>query len=51
MSRVADDEAAHQFGLEMALTLGEFLELESRPVHDLETAMPAIMAAMDRING
>jgi len=51
VSRVADDESGHQFGLEMALTLGEFLELESRPVHDLETAMPAIMAAMERING
>lgn len=50
VSNVADEDAAHPFGLEIALTLGEFLELETRPVHDLESGMPAILAAMERIN-
>jgi hypothetical protein len=44
-----DDAAAHAWGLEQALALGEFLELDSRPVHDLESAMPAISAAMERV--
>jgi hypothetical protein len=50
VSRVAD-EAAEAAGLESALALGEFLEMETRPVMDLETAMPAIMAAVGRISG
>jgi hypothetical protein len=37
------------FQLETSLALGEFLELDSRPVLDLDTAMPAIMNAMERI--
>lgn len=49
VSRVADDDEAHRFGLEMALALGEFLELESRMVLDLDQSMPAIMKAMERI--
>lgn len=36
---------------EAALALGEFIDLASRPVHDLDSAMPAIMAAMERGNG
>jgi len=51
VSRVADDAAAQAFGLETALALGEFLEFDTRPVQDLETAMPAIMAAVERMNG
>jgi hypothetical protein len=46
---VADPETADTLGFETALALGEFLELETRPVHDLDTAMPAIMSAMERI--
>jgi hypothetical protein len=45
-----DGDAANLAGLESALALGEFLELETRVVLDLETAMPAITAAMERIN-
>lgn len=50
VSRVAD-EAAEASGLESALALGEFLEMETRPVMDLESAMPAIVAAVARIGG
>jgi len=49
--RVADEAAAMASGLEASLALGEFLELESRPVLDLESAMPAIVAAVARISG
>lgn len=45
----ADDAAAFASGLEASLALGEFLELETRPVMDLESALPAIMAAVERI--
>ncbi len=51
VSEIADETAAHQFGLETALALGEFLELESRSVLDLDTAMPAIMGAVERMKG
>lgn len=51
VSKVADETAAHQFGLETALALGEFLELESRSVLDLDSAMPAIMGAVERMKG
>lgn len=49
VSKVADQEGADTLGFETALALGEFLEIDTRPVHDLETAMPAIMRAMERI--
>lgn len=49
VSKVTDDESAQRFGLELSLALGEFLELDSRIVLDLDTAMPAIMNAMERI--
>ena len=48
VTKVADQETADTLGLETALALGEFLELDTRPVHDLETALPAIMRAMER---
>ena len=51
VNRVADDTSALAFGPETALALEEFLEIETRPVHDLESAMPVIAAAMERING
>lgn len=50
ISRVDDDAEAQAFAFETTLALGEFLEFETRPVHDLETAMPAIMAAVERMN-
>lgn len=50
VSDVQDGEA-EAFGLETTLALGEFLEFDTRPVFDMETAMPAIMAAMARANG
>jgi len=51
VSRVNDETTAHQVGLETALALGEFLELEIRTVLDLDTAMPAIMGAVGRMRG
>ena len=51
VSRLKDEAAAHAWGLEQSLALGEFMELEARPVQDLESAMPAITAAVERING
>jgi hypothetical protein len=51
VDRVADTDAAAALALEQSLALGEFLELDVRPVSDLESAMPAIMAAMERAGG
>ncbi len=51
VSRVTDDDASNALGLEATLALGEFLEFDVRPVHDLESAMPAIGAAMARMSG
>ena len=50
VARVIDSGAAAAFGLELGLALGEFLELESKIVLELDDAMPAIMRAMERIN-
>ena len=44
--KVADSDAAVALMLEVSLALGEFLELESRIVLDLDSAMPAITNAM-----
>jgi hypothetical protein len=45
----ADDaDQAGAFSFEVAVALGEFLELDTRPVLDLEQAMPAIQRAMER---
>ena len=51
VSRVKDETAADAMGLETTLALGEFLEFDTRLVHDLDAAMPAITAAMERVNG
>jgi hypothetical protein len=51
VSRVEDDAEAQAFALETALSLGEFLELDTRLVLDLDAAMPAITAAVGRMNG
>ncbi len=48
---VKDETAAHAWGLEQALALGEFLEFDSRLVQELESALPAIAAAVERLNG
>jgi hypothetical protein len=49
--RVTDPDAAVQFQLEIALALSEFLELDTRPVLDLETAMQSIVAGLERTKG
>ena len=46
VSRVTDSEAAIALMLEVSLALGEFLELDSRIVLDLETAMSPIQSGM-----
>jgi hypothetical protein len=46
---VSDPDAAAAFNLEVSLALGEFLEMDTRPVLDLDTAMPAIIAGMERV--
>jgi hypothetical protein len=50
VNKVHDPDAANAFGLEIALALGDFLELDSRIVLELETAMPSILKAVERIN-
>ncbi len=51
IDRVTGDAATETWGLQQMLALGEFLEFDSRQVHDLESVMPALTAAMERING
>ena len=46
-----DSAAAAALNLEAAPALGEFLELDSRIVLDLETAMPAILKGVEHMNG
>ena len=48
--RAVDADAAAAYNLEVAVALGEFLEIDSRPVLDLESAMPAILAGIERTN-
>jgi hypothetical protein len=50
VNKVADVEAANAFGLEISLALGDFLELDSKIVLELESALPAIQKAMERLN-
>lgn len=47
--KAVDVEAATAFELETSLALGEFLEMESKVVLDLDTAMPAILKGMEYI--
>jgi hypothetical protein len=47
VSRVIDEEAATALQLETCLALSEFIELESKVVLDMETAMPAIISGLD----
>lgn len=51
ITEVDDIEAATAVGLEIALALGEFLELDSRIVVEKESAMPAILGALSLTSG
>ena len=50
VNKVNDAEAANAFGLEISLALGDFIDLDSKIVLDLDSAMPAIMKAVSRLN-
>ena len=50
VNQANDVDAANAFGLEISLALGDFLELDSKIVLDLDTAMPAILKAVERLN-
>jgi len=51
VSKVSDPEAAAAVELETSLALGEFLDIDSKIVLDLDTAMPAILKGLEHING
>ena len=51
VSEASDEAVASAFGLETTLALGEFLEFDTKIVYDMDAAMPAITAAVSRING
>jgi hypothetical protein len=48
VSRVSDPDAAMAWALEVSLALGEFIEIDTRPVLDLDQAMPVIGRALER---
>jgi hypothetical protein len=48
VTKMLDPDAATAFTLEISLALGEFIELDTRPVLDLESAMPAILNGVAR---
>jgi hypothetical protein len=50
VNKVNDAEAANAFGLEISLALGDFIDLDSKIVLDLDSAMPAITKAVSRLN-
>ena len=50
VSKANDVDAANAFGLEIALAMADFLELDSKIVLDLDAAMPAIIKGMERLN-
>jgi hypothetical protein len=50
VNKANDVDAATAFGLELSLALSEFLELDSKIVLDLDSAMPAILKGVERIN-
>ena len=49
VNKVNDAETANAFGLEISLALGDFIDLDSKIVLDLDSAMPAIMKAVSRL--
>ena len=51
VNRVVDADAANALSLEFALSLGEFIDLDTRPVLDLDEAMPAITKGVERMKG
>ncbi len=51
IDKVADTDRAISLGLEQSLSLGEFLELDSKIGVDLETSLPLIIKAQENVNG
>ena len=51
VAKSVDADAANAFGLEISLALSEFIELDSKIVLDLDSAMPAILKGMELVNG
>ena len=51
VNKANDIDAANAFELEVALALGEFIDIKSKVVLDLDTAMPAILKGMELIQG
>jgi len=51
VTRALDVEAANAWNLEASLALTEFLEMETKTVLDLDSAMPAILKGMEYGNG
>jgi hypothetical protein len=51
VSKVTDPDAVGAFSFEAHLAMSEFLEFETTQVLDLEAAMPAILAAVERQRG
>jgi len=49
--KAIDVDAANAWGLEVTLALSESLEFESNVVLDMDTAMPAILNAIQHANG
>lgn len=47
VAKALDVDAANAFELETSLALSEFLEMDSRIVMDMESAMPAILKGME----
>ncbi len=50
IDKVADLDAALALGLEHSLSLGEFIELDTKIGVDLDTALPLIIKAQENTN-
>ena len=51
VDKVKDVEAALALGLEQSLTLGEFIELDTKVGVDLDAALPLILKAQENAKG
>jgi hypothetical protein len=51
VSELSDPDAALPFVYEAHVALSEFIDFETRPVLELEEAMPAVLAAAERAQG
>ena len=51
IDKVKDVEAALALGLEQSLTLGEFIELDTKIGMDLDAALPLIIKAQENAKG